>query len=96
MSFSFPWQTYLGMRIQDLQGEKDQLLVETADMLRVPLFTAEALLRQYGRSLRGTLYIGVGLFYFLGLNSSLWRMLSGNVICGSILPPIRYYEKASL
>ncbi|KAJ8019672.1 Ankyrin repeat and IBR domain-containing protein 1 [Holothuria leucospilota] len=45
-AFSYE-ETYLGMRIQDLQGEKDQLLVETADMLRVPLFTAEALLRQY-------------------------------------------------
>ncbi|XP_071823282.1 ankyrin repeat and IBR domain-containing protein 1-like isoform X2 [Apostichopus japonicus] len=40
-------ESYIGMRTQDLQGEKDQLLVETADMLRVPLFTSEALLRHY-------------------------------------------------
>ena len=36
------------MRAQDLQEAKDQLLVETADMLSVPLFTAEALLRNHG------------------------------------------------
>ena len=36
---------YSGLRAQDLQEAKDQLLVETADLLRVPLFTAEALLR---------------------------------------------------
>lgn len=45
-------QSFVGMRTQDLQGEKDQLLVETADMLRVPLFTAEALLRHYGKFAR--------------------------------------------
>lgn len=37
-----------GLRIQDLQEAKDLLLVETADMLQLPLFTAEALLRNYG------------------------------------------------
>jgi len=31
-----------------LQEAKDQLLVETSDMLHVPLFTAEALLRNHG------------------------------------------------
>ncbi|UJR25225.1 hypothetical protein I4U23_006577 [Adineta vaga] len=36
-----------GLRIQDLQEAKDLLLVETADMLQIPLFTAEALLRNY-------------------------------------------------
>ena len=41
-------QTYSGLRAQDLQEAKDQLLVETSDMLRVPLFTAEALLRNHG------------------------------------------------
>ena len=30
--------------------QKDQLIVETADMLKVPLFTAEALLKVHGRS----------------------------------------------
>ncbi|XP_064646454.1 ankyrin repeat and IBR domain-containing protein 1-like isoform X2 [Lineus longissimus] len=40
-------EAYSGLRAQDLQEAKDQLLVETSDMLRVPLFTAEALLRNY-------------------------------------------------
>jgi len=39
---------YTGLRPQDLQEAKDSLIVETADMLRVPLFTAEALLRNHG------------------------------------------------
>ncbi|XP_064085866.1 ankyrin repeat and IBR domain-containing protein 1-like [Macrobrachium nipponense] len=38
-------EVYSGLRAQDLQEAKDQLLVETADMLHIPLFTAEALLR---------------------------------------------------
>ncbi|RUS73894.1 hypothetical protein EGW08_018345 [Elysia chlorotica] len=42
-----PVEEYTGMRPQDLQEAKDQLLVETADMLSVPLFTAEALLRNH-------------------------------------------------
>ena len=37
------------MRPQELQEAKDVLVVETADMLRVPLFTAEALLRNHGK-----------------------------------------------
>ncbi|XP_060599500.1 ankyrin repeat and IBR domain-containing protein 1-like [Ruditapes philippinarum] len=40
-------EEYSGLRAQDLQEAKDQLLVETADMLSIPLFTAEALLRNY-------------------------------------------------
>ncbi|XP_071144243.1 ankyrin repeat and IBR domain-containing protein 1-like [Mytilus edulis] len=40
-------EEYNGLRAQDLQEAKDQLLVETADMLSVPLFTAEALLRNH-------------------------------------------------
>lgn len=44
-------QEYSGLRAQDLQEAKDQLLVETADMLSVPLFTAEALLRNHGQLL---------------------------------------------
>ena len=43
-------QAYSGLRNQDLQEAKDQLLVETSDMLRVPLFTAEALLRNHGNN----------------------------------------------
>lgn len=43
-----PIEEYCGLRAQDLQEAKDQLLVETADMLSVPLFTAEALLRNHG------------------------------------------------
>ncbi len=38
-------EVYSGLRAQDLQEAKDQLIVETADMLHIPLFTAEALLR---------------------------------------------------
>jgi hypothetical protein len=38
-------EVYGGLRDQDLQEAKDQLLVETADLLHVPLFTAEALLQ---------------------------------------------------
>ena len=44
------FQSYSGMRPQELQEAKDVLVVETADMLRVPLFTAEALLRNHGKS----------------------------------------------
>jgi ankyrin repeat/IBR domain-containing protein 1 len=40
---------YSGLRTQDLQEAKDQLLVETSDMLHIPLFTAEALLRDNGQ-----------------------------------------------
>lgn len=43
-------ETYAGLRTQDLQEAKDQLLVETADMLNLPLFTAEALLRNNGKN----------------------------------------------
>ncbi len=43
-------EAYSGLRAQDLQEAKDQLLVETSDMLRIPLFTAEALLRNHGMS----------------------------------------------
>ena len=42
-------EEYSGLRAQDLQEAKDQLLVETADMLSIPLFTAEALLRNHGK-----------------------------------------------
>lgn len=42
---------FVGLREQDLREAKDLLLVETSDMLRVPLFTAEALLRKYGKSI---------------------------------------------
>jgi ankyrin repeat/IBR domain-containing protein 1 len=37
-----------GLRTQDVQEVKDNLLVETSDMLGIPLFTAEALLRNHG------------------------------------------------
>lgn len=43
-------ETFQGMKAQDLQEAKDTLIVETSDMLRVPLFTAEALLRNHGES----------------------------------------------
>ncbi|XP_038072929.1 ankyrin repeat and IBR domain-containing protein 1-like [Patiria miniata] len=40
-------EAYSGLRLQELQEAKDLVVVETADMLRVPLFTAEALLRNF-------------------------------------------------
>lgn len=43
-----PPQLYEGLRLQDLRRLKDMLIVETADMLQAPLFTAEALLRAHG------------------------------------------------
>lgn len=42
------FQPYEGLKLQDLRRLKDMLIVETADMLQVPLFTAEALLRAHG------------------------------------------------
>lgn len=42
-------QDYQGLRPQQLQEAKDTLIVETSDMLRVPLFTAEVLLRHHGK-----------------------------------------------
>ena len=39
---------YCGLRAHELMEAKDQLLVETSDMLHVPLFTSEALLREFG------------------------------------------------
>uniref|UniRef100_A0A3B4XHI5 Ankyrin repeat and IBR domain-containing protein 1 n=1 Tax=Seriola lalandi dorsalis TaxID=1841481 RepID=A0A3B4XHI5_SERLL len=38
---------YEGLKLQDLRRLKDMLIVETADMLQAPLFTAEALLRAH-------------------------------------------------
>ncbi|XP_028841127.1 ankyrin repeat and IBR domain-containing protein 1 [Denticeps clupeoides] len=40
-------EMYEGLRPQDLRRLKDMLIVETADMLQAPLFTAEALLRAH-------------------------------------------------
>ncbi|XP_072910580.1 ankyrin repeat and IBR domain-containing protein 1 isoform X3 [Hemitrygon akajei] len=40
-------EVYEGLRPQDLRKLKDMLIVETADMLQAPLFTAEALLRAH-------------------------------------------------
>ena len=40
-------ESYSGLKERDLIEAKDQLLVETSDMLQVPLFTAEALLRNH-------------------------------------------------
>lgn len=50
-------EEYSGLRAQDLQEAKDQLLVETADMLSIPLFTAEALLRNHGRQNLGVCFL---------------------------------------
>ena len=46
--FFFFLKPYEGLRPQDLRRLKDMLIVETADMLQAPLFTAEALLRAHG------------------------------------------------
>lgn len=51
-------EVYTGLRAQDLQEAKDQLVVETADMLHIPLFTAEALLRDNG------IFHQVACYYF--------------------------------
>ncbi|XP_033983405.1 ankyrin repeat and IBR domain-containing protein 1-like [Trematomus bernacchii] len=40
-------ELYEGLRPQDMRRLKDMLIVETADMLQAPLFTAEALLRAH-------------------------------------------------
>ncbi|RMC04983.1 hypothetical protein DUI87_18163 [Hirundo rustica rustica] len=40
-------EPYEGLRLQDLRKLKDMLIVESADMLQAPLFTAEALLRAH-------------------------------------------------
>uniref|UniRef100_A0A8C7GB59 Ankyrin repeat and IBR domain-containing protein 1 n=1 Tax=Oncorhynchus kisutch TaxID=8019 RepID=A0A8C7GB59_ONCKI len=40
-------ELYEGLRPQELRRLKDMLIVETADMLQTPLFTAEALLRAH-------------------------------------------------
>ncbi|XP_051949253.1 ankyrin repeat and IBR domain-containing protein 1-like isoform X1 [Xyrauchen texanus] len=40
-------EPYEGLNLQDLRQLKDMLIVETADMLQAPLFTAEALLRAH-------------------------------------------------
>ena len=44
-SSSLEDEVFGGLRAQDLQEAKEQLLVEISDLLHVPLFTAEALLR---------------------------------------------------
>uniref|UniRef100_A0A915J9D8 RBR-type E3 ubiquitin transferase n=1 Tax=Romanomermis culicivorax TaxID=13658 RepID=A0A915J9D8_ROMCU len=44
----FPvFEAFSGLREQDLREAKDLLLVETADMLHIPLFTAETLLKHH-------------------------------------------------
>lgn len=40
-------EPFEGLKLQDLRKLKDMLIVETADMLQAPLFTAEALLRAH-------------------------------------------------
>ena len=40
-----------GLRDRDLRSMKDQLLVETADVLGVSLFNAELLLRKHGQTI---------------------------------------------
>lgn len=54
-------QLYEGLRVQDLRRLKDMLIVETADMLQAPLFTAEALLRAHG--MYAIVKLSVGIFF---------------------------------
>ena len=44
-----------------MQEAKDQLLVETSDMLHVPLFTAEALLRNHGKLINVVVDVMLGV-----------------------------------
>ncbi len=37
-----------GMKIQDLQEEKDKLILETSEMIKCNIFTAEILLKKHG------------------------------------------------
>lgn len=55
---------YSGLRTQDLQEAKDQLLVETSDMLHIPLFTAEALLRDNGKQKYNSLLTDTQIYIF--------------------------------
>ncbi len=50
---NFEFKTFMqkqnyGLGIQDLQEEKDKLLIETGEMLRCSIFTAEILLKKHG------------------------------------------------
>ncbi len=73
---SFSLQQYEGLKLQDLRQLKDMLIVETADMLQAPLFTAEALLRAHGMNLLQQTMISLGayatvlllLFNFFNIN----------------------------
>lgn len=69
-------EVYSGLRTQDLQEAKDQLLVETSDMLHIPLFTAEALLRDNGKFQEIDLIIldlwWIGVFLIVVLISAEW------------------------
>lgn len=65
-------EVYTGLRAQDLQEAKDQLVVETADMLHIPLFTAEALLRDNGAWLDTPYFFTLPNFLF-----NIFRMVSG-------------------
>ena len=62
-------EVYAGLRPQDLQEAKDQLLVETADMLHIPLFTAEALLRDNGIYVPDFIFINFTLLTFFIMKS---------------------------
>jgi len=69
-------EVYTGLRAQDLQEAKDQLVVETADMLHIPLFTAEALLRDNGIAVREpSSNITISSIHVVqsGLEKSFWK-----------------------
>ncbi|EPY86149.1 hypothetical protein CB1_000326002 [Camelus ferus] len=75
-------EPYEGLRPQDLRRLKDMLIVETADMLQAPLFTAEALLRAH--------VVGVSEAYEDAANC-LW-LLTNSKPCANCKSPIQKNE----
>jgi hypothetical protein len=45
--YFFNQKQNFGLRLQDLQAEKDKLLAETAEMLHSSIYTAEILLKKH-------------------------------------------------
>ena len=58
--FNTKKQNY-GLRLQDLQAEKDKLLIETAEMLHSSIYTAEILLKKHCNILCWNLRIRLNL-----------------------------------
>ncbi|KAL6085175.1 hypothetical protein STEG23_032190, partial [Scotinomys teguina] len=71
-------EPYEGLRPQDLRRLKDMLIVETADMLQAPLFTAEALLRAHALLEQDT---PIREFFFWFLNLKIQEGEAHNIFC---------------